>query len=337
MSLVDTATSSEPSAPSPSGGSPGLGLGRLDRLLAEPGVTEVMVNAGPVWVERAGRLERQPFELGGSELSRLVDRLVGLGGTRVDRASPLADVRLPDGCRANIVVPPAAPDGPCVTIRRFALRRARLEDFTDPPTAQRLADAVRARRNLVVVGGTGSGKTTLLNALAGCIPPGERIVTVEDTAELALEHPHVVRLEARRANSDGVGEVPIRRLVTNALRMRPDRIVVGEVRGAEVLDMAQAMNCGHEGSLSTCHANSPDDALRRLEAMALLAGGDLPLAFVRHQLACAVHLLVQVTRSADGRRRVGAVVELGGDAGGSKQSVAPGLTGGGVAERAGPG
>ena len=168
-----------------------------------------------------------------------------------------------------------------------------------------MADAVRARRNLVVVGGTGSGKTTLLNALAGCIPPGERIVTVEDTAELALEHPHVVRLEARRANSDGVGEVPIRRLVTNALRMRPDRIVVGEVRGAEVLDMAQAMNCGHEGSLSTCHANSPDDALRRLEAMALLAGGDLPLAFVRlrDQLACAVHLLVQVTRSADGRRR----------------------------------
>jgi pilus assembly protein CpaF len=170
-----------------------------------------------------------------------------------------------------------------------------------------------------VVGGTASGKTTLLNALAGCIPAGERIVTVEDTAELALEHPHVVRLEARRANADGVGEVPIRRLVTNALRMRPDRIVVGEVRGGEVLDMAQAMNCGHEGSLSTCHANSPHDALRRLEAMALLAGDDLPLAFVRQQLALAIHVLVHVARLPDGSRRVGAVVELSQDAGESVQ------------------
>jgi pilus assembly protein CpaF len=269
-----------------------------------------MVNAGPVWVERAGRLERLPFDLEPAELSRLVDRLVGLAGSRVDRASPLADVRLPDGCRANVVVPPAAPDGPCVTIRRFALRRARLEDFAPVGVAAFLAHAVTARRNVVVVGGTGSGKTTLLNALAGCIPAAERIVTVEDTAELALEHGHVVRLEARRPNSDGAGEVPIRRLVTNALRMRPDRIVVGEVRGAEVLDMAQAMNSGHEGSLSTCHANSPRDALRRLEAMALLAGTDLPLAFVRHQLVSAVHLLVQVHRLPDGRRQVAEVVEL---------------------------
>ena len=312
MSLVDTAVSSQPSAPAPSGGSPGLGLGRLDRLLAEPGVTEVMVNAGPVWVERAGRLERLPFELGVRALAPR--RPPGRPGRHPRRP------RLPAGRRAAAGWLPGQHRGAPRCSRRTLRHHPPLRAFAAPgwrtsptPHRERLADAVRARRNLVVVGGTGSGKTTLLNALAGCIPPAERIVTVEDTAELALEHPHVVRLEARRANSDGVGEVPIRRLVTNALRMRPDRIVVGEVRGAEVLDMAQAMNCGHEGSLSTCHANSPDDALRRLEAMALLAGGDLPLAFVRHQLACAVHLLVQVARCADGRRRVGAVVELGGD------------------------
>jgi pilus assembly protein CpaF len=282
----------------------------LDRLLEQPGISEVMVNGGPVWVERHGGLHSTGMALGGAELSRLVDRLVGLGGTRVDRASPLADVRLPDGCRANIVVPPVAPDGPCITIRRFALRRARLADFAGEPVAELLAEAVLDRRNIVVVGGTGSGKTTLLNALAGHIPAGQRIVTVEDTAELSLEHPHVVRLEARRPNSDGVGEVSIRRLVVNALRMRPDRIVVGEVRGAEVLDMAQAMNSGHEGSLSTCHANTPRDALRRLEAMALLASAELPLAFVRGQLAAAIDLFVQVARRPDGRREITAVFEL---------------------------
>jgi pilus assembly protein CpaF len=287
-----------------------VGIARLDRLLAEPDITELMVNAGPVWVERAGRLERQPFDLDEADLSRLVDGLVGAAGSRVDRASPLADLRLPDGCRANIVVPPAAPDGPCVTIRRFALRRACLDDFAGPRVAAHLAAAVRERRNIVVVGGTGSGKTTLLNALAACIPATERVVTVEDTAELALAHPHVVRLEARRPNSDGAGELSVRRLVVNALRMRPDRILVGEVRGAEVLDMAQAMNSGHEGSLSTCHANSPRDAMARLEAMALLGGGDLPLSFVRHQLRRAVHLLVHVSRLPDGRRRVVAADEV---------------------------
>jgi pilus assembly protein CpaF len=288
----------------------GLGLGGLDRLLADAEVTEVMVNGGPVWVERRGRLQRTAVSLDASQLSRLVDRLVGLGGSRVDRASPLADIRLPDGCRANVVVPPVAPDGPYVTIRRFALRHARLADFADAEVAGLLAGAVSARRNLVVVGGTGSGKTTLLNALASTIPAGERIVTVEDTAELSLQHPHVVRLEARRANSDGAGGVPIRQLVVNALRMRPDRIVVGEVRGAEVLDMAQAMNTGHEGSLSTCHANSPRDALRRLEAMAVLASAELPLPFVRDQLAGAVDLLVHVVRLPDGSRRVAAVIDV---------------------------
>jgi pilus assembly protein CpaF len=286
-----------------------------------------MVNGGPVWVERHGALQRTGMVLGSAELARLVDRLVGLGGTRVDRASPLADVRLPDGCRANIVVPPVAPDGPCVTIRRFALRRARLTDFADRSVGDLLAEAVVDRRNVVVVGGTSSGKTTLLNALAGHIPVGQRIVTVEDTAELSLEHPHVVRLEARRPNSDGVGEVTVRRLVVNALRMRPDRIVVGEVRGAEVLDMAQAMNSGHEGSLSTCHANSPRDALRRLEAMALLASAELPLAFVRSQLLAAIDLLVQVARRADGRREVTAVLELGDEADWATGSGMRALTG----------
>jgi pilus assembly protein CpaF len=285
-------------------------LGRIEGLLAEPAVSEVMVNGGPVWVERHGRLLHAGFSLERQELSRLVDRLIGLGGSRVDRASPLADVRLPDGCRANIVVPPVAPDGPCITIRRFALRQAALGDFASPQVAELLAAIVGNRRNVVVVGGTGSGKTTLLNALAGHIAEGERIVTVEDTAELSLNHPHVVRLEARRPNSDGVGEISIRRLVVNALRMRPDRIIVGEVRGAEALDMAQAMNSGHEGSLSTCHANSPRDALRRLEAMALLVAGELPLSFVRQQLAGAVDVLVHVARAQGGARQVRSVVEV---------------------------
>ena len=318
-----------PPAPRPGSRPPSLGLGGIDRLLADSEVTEVMVNGGPVWVERRGRLQRTAVSLDRDQLSRLIDRLVGLGGSRVDRASPLADVRLPDGCRANIVVPPVAPDGPCVTIRRFALRHARLADFTDAEVSDLLAGAVAARRNLVVVGGTGTGKTTLLNALASTIPTGERIVTVEDTAELSLQHPHVVRLEARRANSDGVGGVSIRQLVVNALRMRPDRIVVGEVRGAEVLDMAQAMNTGHEGSLSTCHANSPRDALRRLEAMAVLASADLPLPFVREQVAGAVDLLVHVTRRGGGARQVASVVEVG--------SAADWASGGGLEVLAAPG
>ncbi|MPY95270.1 MAG: hypothetical protein GEV08_20095 [Acidimicrobiia bacterium] len=290
------------------------GLGRLEALLAEPDVSEVMVNGGPVWVERAGRLEPAELTLGQADLRLLVDRLASAGGVRVDRASPLADLRLPDGSRANVVLPPVALGGPHVTIRRFVLRRATLGDFGSRPVAELLEDAVRRRRDIVVVGGTSSGKTTLLNAMASAVPHGERVVTVEDTAELVLDHPHVVGLEARRANADGVGEVTVRRLVVNALRMRPDRIIVGEVRGAEVLDMAQAMNTGHEGSLSTCHANSPRDALRRLEAMALLAEADLPLGFVRAQLAAAVDVLVHVGRDAGGRRAVVGIVEVGEDA-----------------------
>jgi len=278
--------------------------------LSDPDVSEVMINGTEVWVERAGRLARTTLELSTDEVGRLIEGLVGPAGARVDRASPIADVRLPDGSRASIVLPPLAVDGPYVTIRRFVLREAGLDDFAHPPVAALLADAVGQRRNLVVSGGTGTGKTTLLNALAAHVGPDERLVTIEDTAELRLRHRHVVRLQARPANSEGIGEVPIRQLVRTALRMRPDRILVGESRGAEVVDMLQAMNTGHEGSMSTCHANSPRDALRRLEALALLGDGALSADFVRDQLASALRLLVHVVRCDDGRRRVRDVVAV---------------------------
>jgi pilus assembly protein CpaF len=210
----------------------------------------------------------------------------------------------------NAVLPPLAVDGPYVTIRRFGARTLRLDEVASRPVAALLAWAVAARLNVVVSGGTGTGKTTLLNALASCIPPGDRVITVEDAAELRLPHDHVLRLEARPSNAEGIGEVRIRDLVRNALRMRPDRIVVGEVRGAEALEMVQAMNTGHEGSLSTCHANSPADALRRLETMVLAAGMGLPFEAVREQLVAAVDLVVQVARGRDGRRAVVAVDEL---------------------------
>lgn len=290
------------------------GLGVLQALLDDPTVSEVMVNGEAVWVERQGRVEPTPLRLDAVETQRVVERLVGPAGVRVDRASPIADVHLPDGSRANIVLPPLALDGACITIRRFVLREASLADFASPPVAELLADAVRRRCNLVVSGGTGSGKTTLLNALAAHLGPGERIVTIEDTAELRLGHPHVVRLQSRRPNTEGVGEVTIRALVHTALRMRPDRILVGEARGDEVMDMVQAMNSGHEGSMSTCHANSPRDALRRLEALALLGDAARSPAFVRDQLAAALRLVVHVARAEDGERRVREVVAVGADA-----------------------
>ena len=240
------------------------GLGPLEPLLADPTVTEVMVNGpGPVWIERDGRLERVDVALDNATIGLLIERVVGPLGLRVDRASPLVDARLADGSRVNVVVPPLAIDGPCVTIRRFGTRRITLDEVCPPGVAALLAWAVRARCNVVVSGGTGAGKTTLLNALAAAIPAGERVVTIEDAAELRLPGDHVVRLESRPPNAEGAGAVDIRELVRNALRMRPDRIVVGEVRGPEALDMLQAMNTGHEGSLSTCHANGPADALRR--------------------------------------------------------------------------
>ena len=284
------------------------GLGVLDPLLADPTVSEVMVNGpGPVWVERAGRLERVAVHLDRVTIEHLIERVVGPLGLRIDRSSPLVDARLPDGSRVNAVVPPLAVDGPYLTIRRFAVRAIDLDAVCPTGVAPLLASAVRDRANIVVSGGTGAGKTTLLNALAAHIPVGERVVTVEDAAELRLERDHVVRLEARPANAEGAGEVSVRELVRNALRMRPDRIIVGEVRGPEALDMLQAMNTGHEGSLTTCHANSPADSLRRIETMVLTGRVALPLEAVREQLASAIDLVVQVARRADGTR---AIVEL---------------------------
>jgi pilus assembly protein CpaF len=288
-----------------------LGLGPLEPLLADPTVTEVMVNGpGPVWVERAGVVTRAGIDLDRPTVDLLVERAVAPAGLRADRTAPLVDARLPDGSRVNVVVPPLAVDGPYLTIRRFAARRIRLDAICTPGVSRLLAWAVAARMNVLVAGGTGAGKTTLLNALAGCIGEAERVVTVEDTAELRLAHPHVVRLEARPANAEGAGRASPRDLVRNALRMRPDRIVVGEVRGAEALDMLQAMNTGHEGSLSTCHANSPADALRRLEVMVLTGDVDLPLPAVREQVAAALDLVVQVARRPDGSRGVVEVAEV---------------------------
>ena len=287
------------------------GLGPIQFLLDDPEVTDILVN-GPgraVWVERSGCLEEIDCRLDEQQIAHAIEKVVGPLGLRVDRSSPLVDARLPDGSRVNAVVPPLAVDGPCLTIRRFSARAVPLEGFAPPGVVALLVWAVRARLGIVVSGGTGAGKTTLLNALAAHIPEGERVVTVEDTAELRLPG-HVVRLEARPANADGVGEVSMRALVRNALRMRPDRIVVGEVRGPEALDMLQAMNTGHEGSLSTCHANSPDDALRRLETMVLMGGVALPLAAIRSQIESALDLVVQVGRQPGGRRSVVAVSEV---------------------------
>jgi pilus assembly protein CpaF len=287
------------------------GLGPLEPLLADPAVTELMVNGpGPVWVERQGLLERTALRLDEPTIEHLIEKVVGPLGLRVDRASPLVDARLPDGSRVNAVVPPLAVDGPCLTIRRFGARDVALSAFAPPAVAELLAWAVEVRLNVVVSGGTGAGKTTLLNAMGGCIPGGERVVTVEDAAELRLPGEHVVRLEARPANAEGAGAVRVRDLVRNALRMRPDRILVGEVRGPEALDMLQAMNTGHEGSLSTCHANSPEDALRRLETMVLMGDVELPLDAVRSQLHSALDLVVQVARAPGGTRRVVEVAEV---------------------------
>jgi pilus assembly protein CpaF len=287
------------------------GLGAVEALLADPHVTEIMVNGeGPVWVERGGTLSCTEVGLTRLEVDLLVERIVGPLGLRADRSSPVADARLPDGSRVNIVVPPLAVDGPCVTIRRFGARQIPLGALCPPGVAELLAWSVRARVNVMVSGGTGAGKTTVLNALGALLPDTERIVTVEDTAELRIPARHVVRLEARPATADGLAAVPIRQLVRNALRMRPDRILVGEVRGPEALDMLWAMNTGHEGSLSTCHANAPEDALRRLEVMVLTADVDLPLAAVRDQLTSALDLVVQVARHDDGRRGVVSVAEV---------------------------
>jgi len=288
-----------------------VGLGPLDSLLRDRGVTEVIAN-GPdrVYAERSGRLVRESVAFRDEEhLRQVIDRVVSSVGRRVDESSPMVDARLPDGSRVNAVLPPIALDGPLLTIRKFARAPFRVDDLVaagslTPAQADLLERCVRGRLNIVVSGGTGTGKTTLLNALAGFIDPAERIVTVEDAAELRLPQPHVARLESRPPNVEGRGEVTLRALVRNALRMRPDRIVVGEVRGGEALDMLQAMNTGHDGSLTTVHASSPADAVRRIETMALMAGLDLPHLAVREQVASAVDVIVHLVREGDGSRRV---------------------------------
>jgi pilus assembly protein CpaF len=287
------------------------GLGPLEPLLADPAVTDVMVNGpGAVWVDRAGVLERTAVTVDAAAIGQIVERIVAPLGLRADRSSPLADARLPDGSRAHVVLPPLAVDGPCLTIRRFSASPLGVDDFCPPRVATLLRRFVAERRNIVVSGATSSGKTSLLNALAAEIPAGQRIVTVEEAAELRLPQDHVVRLEARPANAEGVGQVRVRDLVRNALRMRPDRLIVGEARGAEAFDLLQAMNTGHDGSFSTLHANSPADALRRLETMALLADVALPLSAVRQQVGAAVDVVVQVARRQGGRRAVVEIAEV---------------------------
>jgi pilus assembly protein CpaF len=286
------------------------GLGPLQPLLADPMVSEVMVNGpGPVFIERSGHLEATDIRLDAAEVDRLVERVIAPTGRRVDRSSPWVDARLADGSRVNVVVPPISIDGPCVTIRRFGDRRFTLTDMAAPDVAVLLGRMVAARANIIVSGATGSGKTTLLATLTSAVDPSERLVTVEDAAELSLVTPHVVRLEARPPNCEGVGEVTVRDLVRNALRMRPDRIVVGEVRGAEAFDMLQALNTGHDGSLSTCHANSATDALRRLSTMVLVASPGLSPGVADSLVAGSVDLVVHMTRLG-ASRQVTDVVEV---------------------------
>jgi pilus assembly protein CpaF len=288
-----------------------LGLGPLEALLRDPEVTEVMV-CGParVFVERDGRIAPAPARFhDDAHLLHVIDRILAPLGRRVDEASPMVDARLPDGSRVNAVIPPLALDGPALTIRRFGGRALTGEDLValgtiDRPMLELLSLAVRARRNLLVTGGTGSGKTTTLAALAAFVPPAERLVTIEDAAELRISLPHVVRLESRPPSLEGAGAVSIRGLVRNALRMRPDRIVVGEVRGGEALDMLTAMTTGHEGSLSTLHASSPADAVRRVQTLALMGDLDLPYRAVADQVASALDLIVHQARLPDGARRV---------------------------------
>ena len=294
-----------------------LGYGPLERLLGDESISEVMANgAHDVWIERDGLLHRTDLHFDDdSHLRRIINKMVAEVGRRVDESSPMVDARLPDGSRVNATIAPLSLSGPLLTIRKFAHSRFALDDLVrigtlSDETRDFLERCVRARLNLLITGGTGTGKTTLLNALSVAIPDDERIITIEDAAELRLRQRHVLRLESRPKNIEGEGEITIRDLVKNSLRMRPDRIVVGEVRGAEALDMLQAMNTGHDGSLSTVHCNSPRDALARLETMVLMAGFDLPVRAIRGQVASAVDLVVHLERLEDGSRRVTSITEV---------------------------
>jgi pilus assembly protein CpaF len=294
-----------------------LGHGPIERLLADDSVTEIMVN-GPfdIWVERQGRLYQTTVRFNDdSHLRRIINKMVAQVGRRIDESSPMVDARLPDGSRVNAVIPPLSLSGPLVTIRKFANKRLDLQEMIrlgtlNEETVDFLQRCIGAQLNILISGGTGTGKTTLLNALSQAVSDAERIVTIEDAAELQLKQAHVLRLEGRPKNIEGQGEITIRDLVRNSLRMRPDRIIVGEVRGAEALDMLQAMNTGHDGSLTTVHANAPRDALARVETMVLMAGYDLPLRAIRQQIASALDMIVHLERLEDGSRRVTAITEV---------------------------
>ncbi|PUE31377.1 CpaF family protein [Limnohabitans sp. Jir72] len=296
-----------------------LGLGPLEPLLADPDISEIMVNGfDTVFVEKRGRIERAPIRFNDdTHLLKIIDKIVSRVGRRVDESSPMVDARLPDGSRVNAIIAPVALDGPALSIRRFAVKPLKMSDLIDrrtltPGMAELLAGLVKAKTNILISGGTGSGKTTLLNILSSYIPEHERIITIEDTAELQMQQSHVVRLETRPANSEGRGEISMRSLVKNSLRMRPDRIVLGEVRGGEVIDMLQAMNTGHDGSLTTVHANTPRDALARLENLVGLGGVTLPVKPLRQQIASAINVIVQATRLSDGSRKITSIHEITG-------------------------
>ena len=296
-----------------------LGLGPLEALLYDPTISDILVNgSSQVYVERFGKLELTPVKFkNDSHLMKIIDRIVSRVGRRIDESSPMVDARLMDGSRVNAIIPPLAIDGPSVSIRRFAVDKMALDDLVTrgaltSAMATFLKLAAQSKLNILISGGTGSGKTTMLNAISNFIPNNERIITLEDSAELQLQLPHVLRLETRSANIEGKGEITLRDLVRNSLRMRPDRIVIGEVRSGEAFDMLQAMNTGHDGSLATVHANNARDSLSRLENMVSMAGLDMPAKAIRKQIASAVHLIIQLTRMEDGSRRIVSIQEVDG-------------------------
>ncbi|MDR6539067.1 CpaF family protein [Variovorax soli] len=297
-----------------------LGFGPIELLMADPTVSDILVNRyDQIYVERRGRLELTPVSFTDEKhLLRIIDKIVSLVGRRIDESSPMVDARLPDGSRVNAVIPPVALDGPMMSVRRFAHIPLKMNNLVEdmksltPAMASVLEGLAKAKVNMIISGGTGAGKTTLLNILSGYIPESERVVTIEDAAELQMQQPHVVRLETRPANIEGRGEITQRALVRNALRMRPDRIVIGEVRGAEAVDMLQAMNTGHEGSLTTIHANTPRDALSRLENMIGMANLNLPHRAARQQIASAITVVIQGLRMTDGKRKITSIQEITG-------------------------
>lgn len=296
-----------------------LGYGPIEKFLKDPEVTEIMVNGfETIYIERFGQLEETEARfINEQQLRRIIDKIVAGIGRRIDESDPMVDARLPDGSRVNIIIPPLALDGPTMTVRKFAADPLTIDDLVSfgtltERTAEFLEACVRGRLNCLVSGGTGTGKTTTLNVLSSFVPESERIVTIEDAAELQLRQKHVIRLESRPANTEGRGRVVVRDLLRNALRMRPDRIIVGEARGGEALDMLQAMNTGHDGSLSTIHCNSPRDALARMETMVLMSGMELPVRAIREQVASAVDLIIHLSRLSDGSRRITQITEVAG-------------------------